>query len=95
MATREISAYALTGPVAGLLDEMLACYVDWREDAAAAADAYRRWSCAPTAEESIRFAAYRAALEQEESAARSYRLAVTDVEDLLARPEGSTPDRRC
>lgn len=86
MATSEISPDALTGPVAGRLDEMLACYVDWREDAAAVADAYRRWSSAPTAEESIWFAAYGAALEQEESAARRYGLAVTDVEDVLGRP---------
>jgi hypothetical protein len=91
MATREISADALTGPVAGLVDEMLACYVDWREDARSAADAYRRWSCATTAEESIRFAAYRAALEQEESAARRYGLAVTGVEDALGRQGETTP----
>jgi len=53
----------------GLVDELLACYIDWRHAAAAAADAYARWSGAPGAEEALRFSAYTAALDQEESSA--------------------------
>lgn len=33
-----------------LVDEMVDCYVQWREAAAAAANAYREWSDAPVAQ---------------------------------------------
>lgn len=51
---------------------MLGCYLDWCEDAAAAAEAYERWSDASRAEEAMWFTTYMAALEQEEVSARSY-----------------------
>lgn len=51
---------------------MLACYLDWCEDAAEAAEAYERWSSASRAEEAMWFTAYMAALEEEEVSARSY-----------------------
>ena len=69
---------ALTSPkpAAQLVDELLARYVEWREDAAAVADAHGRWRAAPAAERAVAFAAYRAAVDQEESAAAAYAAAV-------------------
>lgn len=63
-----------------LVDEMLGCYISWREDAAEAADAYGRWRAARRAEKRWRFATYLAALDLEESSAASYAQAVADVE---------------
>jgi hypothetical protein len=93
MATVRISSEALAEPVAHLVDEMLACYVDWREDATAAADAYGRWSGAPPSEIACRFAAYLAALDQEESAATRYALAVRDLERSLRCDRSLTTHR--
>ncbi len=90
MATRKI--FPLTKQHEGsllvatdLVDEMLGCYISWREDAAEAADAYGRWRAAPRAEESWRFAGYLAALDLEESTAASYAQAVADVERAIQR----------
>ena len=62
------------------VERMLACYVDWREDAVVVADAYRRWSDAPAPERTLWFTAYMAALEQEAWSADSYAQAVASVE---------------
>jgi hypothetical protein len=62
---------------------MLAAYVEWREDAAAAGEAHRRWSSAPADEAARRYSAYVAALDQEESSATRYALGVRDVECWL------------
>jgi hypothetical protein len=70
-------------PLVDLVDEMLARYVDWREDAAAVADAYARWCEAPAREGAWRFSAYMAALEREESAAISYASILTDLQRTL------------
>lgn len=69
--------------VDGLVDEMLAYYIDWRRDAAAVADAYSRWCFAPGGEEASRFSAYMAALDREESSAASYAVVVREVEHAL------------
>jgi hypothetical protein len=55
-------------------------YTDWREDAAAAAEAFYQWSVAPPADTALRFAAYVAALDQEESAAAVYAQAITQLD---------------
>jgi hypothetical protein len=47
------------------VDELLARYVEWREDAAAVAVAHRRWRSAPVGERAMAFAAYSAAVDQE------------------------------
>jgi hypothetical protein len=73
----------LPAVVPALVDEMLACYVDWRERAAAVADAYSRWSGGRSAEEAARFAAYRAALDLEQAAAIDYGSVVTDLRRRL------------
>jgi hypothetical protein len=67
----------------GLVDELLGYYLDWRRDAKAAGDAYRLWSCAPASEEGLRFSAYMAALDQEESSAAHYALVLREVERAL------------
>jgi hypothetical protein len=71
-------------PVRGLVQELLVSHFDWRKGAAAA-DAYRRWSDAPTGEAAQWFPAYSTALDQEEAAAMSYALAVADIELWLDR----------
>jgi hypothetical protein len=73
----------LPWPVRLAADGMLARYVDWREDTAAVADAYRRWSDAAGQDTGPRFSAYLAALDQEESSAASYADAVAHLERLL------------
>jgi hypothetical protein len=77
---------ALLWPAAAhLADEMVDCLVEWRESAAASGNAYRRWSDAPRDEEHRRYPAYTARLDQEESAARRYELAVAEMEHWLER----------
>jgi hypothetical protein len=71
--------FPLIWPPVDLMDKVVFTYVDWCEDAAAASDAYARWSEAPTGEEDLCFAAYCAALDQEQSAAASYALALEDL----------------
>ena len=67
----------------GLVEEILIYYIDWRHDAAAAADAYRRWSTAPADEAVLRFSAYMAALEQEEFSATAYAIVAREAERAL------------
>jgi hypothetical protein len=63
---------ALHAPLGRLRDELLDLYLDWREEAAAVADAYARWAGAPAGEEGRCFAADTAALDREDAAAQSY-----------------------
>jgi hypothetical protein len=72
-----------------LLDDLLDGYVDWRDSARAAADAYRRWSVASLAERTLRFAAYTATLDQEQKTAAAYAEAVTDVQRWLQRSDSN------
>jgi hypothetical protein len=48
-------------PVRGLVQDLLVSHFDWRKGAAAAAEAYRRWSDAPTGESRPPLAVPRAA----------------------------------
>jgi hypothetical protein len=73
------SGNALLTPPPDLVDEMLARYIDWRWDAAGVWDAYAAWVNAPASEKSSRFAAYIAAVDQEQSAATSYASVVENV----------------
>ena len=74
------------------MDELLGYYIDWRHDAAAAAEAYSVWSTAPGDDEALRFAAYIAALDQEESSALRYALVLREVETAF-RHDASMSDR--
>ena len=55
-----------------LIDAAVDSYVDWREESAAVRHAYRRWAAADRSERRRAFAAYVAALDQEERAGRRY-----------------------
>jgi hypothetical protein len=66
-----------------LIDEMLACYAEWRQEVWAVEETYRDWCAAPSAERDGRFAVYFAALDQEESAAAAYAIAAEEVRALL------------
>ena len=65
------------------VDDVRGRYVDWREDAAAAEDAYRQWCACPPDESPWRFSAYMAALQQEERSANSYGLVVSTMDRSL------------
>ncbi len=51
-------------------------YVRWRRETDAVAESYRLWNSAPRGERWLAYAAYLAALDREEGAARAYRRAV-------------------
>jgi hypothetical protein len=61
-----------------LADEAIRVYIDWREESAGVWDAFDRWDSSRGADAATAFAAYRAALDREECAARVYA-------DLLVR----------
>ena len=75
----------LRAPLRRLRDEILDLYLDWREQAAAVADAYASWAGAPAGEEGQCFAAYTAALDREQAAARSYADVLANAERLSRR----------
>jgi hypothetical protein len=54
---------------AHLLDDFLETYIRWREERDRVRSAYARWACADRSDRASAFAVYRAALDQEESAA--------------------------
>jgi hypothetical protein len=66
-----------------LVDDAVVAYVAWREESATVWAAYGHWSSA-AAEEAIRaHAAYKAALDREETAAHVYARLVEQVSELL------------
>jgi DNA-binding NarL/FixJ family response regulator len=62
--------------VGRLDDEASERYAEWREACAAVDEAYSEWLCASSDEWSAAFAAYRAALDHEESVATVYRAVI-------------------
>jgi len=82
--SRGIRVDSTAWPVARLVDYVLTAYVDWREEAQATSDAYRRWARGPADEETGRFAAYTAALDQEEASAVAYERSNTELERWLS-----------
>jgi hypothetical protein len=64
---------------AELADAQQSVHVAWREASAAVGDTYRRWSAAPRGERWLAHAAYLAALEREEHAARDYQDLVEQI----------------
>jgi hypothetical protein len=67
-----------------LIDEAFRHYLDWRDECAAVAAAYRRWSNSPAAESALLFAAYVAALDREERAAGQYEVILGRAHRVLA-----------
>jgi hypothetical protein len=59
-------------PTPALVHRVLDTYLAWRQTTDAVADTYQRWSVAPAADDAARFAAYTAALDQEQTAAATY-----------------------
>ncbi len=70
-------------PIPALVDHVLATYVEWRQTTDAVADTYGRWCVAPAVEEAARFAAYLAALDQEQTAAGVYAESISELERRL------------
>jgi hypothetical protein len=54
------------------IDASLECWASWREERDAVEFAYQRWTESSRVERRLAFAAYRATLDREEHAARSY-----------------------
>ena len=61
MRTRQAPAH--------VVDEFLETYIRWREECERVRSAYARWTRADASDRASAFAVYRAALDQEESAA--------------------------
>ena len=66
---------------ADLADAQEASYATWREASEGVAEAYRSWAAAPRCERWLAHAAYLAALEREEHAARDYQWWVERLRD--------------
>ena len=73
-----------------LVDDVIARYVEWREDTEIAACAYRRWAEAPRGERPSLFTTFTAALDQEEAAAAAYERSIAR---LGQRCDDSSPRR--
>jgi len=56
------------------VDAYIESYVEWREECGHLQYAYQRWTGSGRLERDLAFAAYRAALDREEKAARAYEL---------------------
>jgi hypothetical protein len=74
-----------------LVDEFIESYVSWREAADAAKDAYEHWTGVERENSALAFAAYRAALDGEEAAARAHREC---VERIGSRARSGATSRR-
>ena len=73
----------LAWPVRALVEAALAGYAEWRDGADAVAHAYECWSTAPPHESRVRYAAFTAALDQEQTAAGAYAHAIRRLERAL------------
>jgi hypothetical protein len=85
-APRTASEARTGGPRASLprlRDEIIDLYLDWREESAALGDAYACWGDASADDKAACFAAFTAALDREEAAARTYAEMLTNGESLL------------
>jgi hypothetical protein len=79
-AARDAAACPPAGAISPWhVDEFLESYVCWREASVAAKDAYARWTGADDKARALGFAAYQAALDGEEAAARAYRQCIERV----------------
>ena len=74
---------AMRASLRRLRDEIVDLYLSWREEAAAVADAYALWADATADDKAARFAAFTAAIDREEAAARSYTDVLANGERVL------------
>ena len=63
-------------PDSDLVDEMLECYITWRERRTGVQDAYAAWRSSAAHDRDRAFHAYMAALDREQLAAEDYQRAV-------------------
>jgi hypothetical protein len=66
-----------------LVDRLIDLYCDWRAERADVQAAYERFRDAPAADRIIAFAAYRAALDREQSACEAYAAQVRFIQRQL------------
>jgi hypothetical protein len=64
------------------IDELLGSYISWREECYAVRLAYERWIASDRGERGLAYAAYVAALDGEEHAARTYAHRVERVKRI-------------
>jgi hypothetical protein len=62
-----------------VVDPLMECYCDWREQCLEVRVAYEQFTAASPAERSVAFAAYEAALDREQAACEAYARLVTSV----------------
>jgi hypothetical protein len=67
-----------------LADDFLDSYIYWREECAAVSSAYSLWQRVELSDQGNAFAAYRAALDREEHAARVFRACTEQVASRAA-----------
>ena len=77
---------AAGNPPRPLVDQFLATYVLWREGCAEVEAAHARWRDAHRAERGAACAAYRAALDREECAARAHEDGMRRLRAAMASP---------
>lgn len=83
MASHGKDRSAMRASLRRLRDEIIDLYLDWREEAAAVADAYALWADATADDKAARFAAFTAAIDREDAAARSYADVLANGERVL------------
>jgi hypothetical protein len=66
-----------------LVDDAVVAYVAWREESATVWAAYSRWASAAAEDATGAHAAYRAALDREDTAAQVYASLIERVSELL------------
>jgi hypothetical protein len=81
--SRGIRIDTLGWPEIALVDDVLVGYAEWRDGSDAVADAYEQWSTAPAGENGLRFAAFTAAVDQEQTAAVAYADAIRKLKRAL------------
>jgi hypothetical protein len=67
-----------------VVDHLLECYVAWREECRAVRVAYEEWAPSSGRDSDLMYAAYRAALDQEEESARVYARRIDAVRQIYA-----------
>jgi len=73
-----------------LVDDAIGAYVRWREECAAAREAYSLWTSAARTDRMLASYAYAAALDREETAAGAYAAAMRQLEAECL--DAATPD---
>jgi hypothetical protein len=66
-----------------IVDDAVISYVEWREESTEVWTAYGSWASAPPEDVRCAHAAYRAALDREEAAAKVYAGLIKRVGDLV------------